>query len=127
MTEAQMGLPAGMPAELAERLYDQADMALPDPAPYLDQAREEIAESIIYGEGRLTFTDVLGDTLDGSFKQTVDTLGGKLMQIANSMGDEKRLLVYDLEAWMRGIVDAYITDDMVQEKACQIADDSGAE
>lgn len=114
-------------AERAELLHDAAQAALPSPGPFMDQAREEIAEEIIGGRKRITFTDVLDSTLDGSYKQTVDTLGAKLSQIANSYGDEKSNHVYELQIWMEKIVNAYITEDMVQERACEIADDSGDE
>lgn len=117
---------ATTPAELAQRLYQQAEATRPDPIPYLDQAREEIIDKLISGKtvNKMTSRDIFDSAMDGSYHNVLDLLDS-ILSMNDKTGYEYRLCADECADKAKRVIESFVDSkqDWILERASEIAHD----
>lgn len=108
---------------VAERLHDQANSLRPDPAPFYQQAKDELADRLRDGKsvGGCELIDLLDSELDGErYKIALQEVVGLLLDTGMETA-AKADQVRD------GIIERYLESpkgqELIEEQAAQIAFD----
>lgn len=114
------------PIDTARRLYQAADDAIADPAPYIDQAREELIERLIDGKtvNRVTSRDIFDSAHDDSSVALFDLLEN-VLRMNREHGDGFRLAAWDCANSAKKMIEAFVDakPEWIWERACEIAND----
>jgi hypothetical protein len=114
------------PIEIAHRLYQQAEDSLPDPVPFLDDARTDLIERLISGKSvnRVTSRDIFDTAVDGSYHQVLDILEA-VLALNDKCGDDFFLDANECARNAEKVIEAYVDskEDWIWERACEIACD----
>lgn len=112
------------PIDQARRLYQAAEDSIADPAPYYDQAREELIEKLIEGKtvNRMTSRDIFDCAADNSSVPLFDLLEN-VLGMNREHGDGFRLAGWDCANAAKKIIEDFVDSkpEWIWERACEIA------
>ena len=113
-------MPGPMPAELAERLSDQANAMPISPAEY-QHAREELIEQLLEGKnvGRFWLRDVLDEELQNNYLATIHDLAERLSGVESVYSDARVDWMQSLAKRLRVLVEGFVdrNPDLIEERA----------